>query len=384
MNEGEDASVRTKSVSYKKLLSWEIENFEDWWSSRMVAESEREGNAFSTTDEEIQTEIPKNWRKSSHSPPINLLVEGKWHELEIAVLKYDSYDRYDNDHNLMIGISIYYRGPSESIIIKPVFFIKGVEPDHENSIMAKELKAGAYSKCKVFSNHSLITNKNRLLTEGRLTFQCILQIISFNDFSGIHQLEKKLYEKKTWNQYLSYYWDMDRRESKLNEFSDFEIICVEEGENDIKSEKRFRCHKLVLFLGTNYYKKMFSGNFAESEGTATVTDVSSKTMQTFLEFLYCGDVKKSEIDIELLLTADKYEVDHLHTICELELGRNISIETAPDLAVAGDMCGSNCFKTHVYSFIRKHWKEINSCSQSEIIRKNSRILCRIACGISWV
>ena len=130
MYEDEDASVRTKSVSYKKLLSWEIENFEDWWSSRIVAKSEREGNAFSTMGEEIQTEIPKNWRKSCHSPPINFLVEGKWHELEVAVLKYDSYDRYDNDHNLMMGISIYYRGPSESIIIKPVFSIFAVAPLH--------------------------------------------------------------------------------------------------------------------------------------------------------------------------------------------------------------------------------------------------------------
>ena len=377
MHDEEDASVSTNSDSYKKLLSWEIENFEDWWSSRMVAQSEREGNASSTTGEETQIEIPKNWRKSSHSPPINFIVEGHRHELEISVLKYDSYDRYDNDHNLMMGISIYYKGPSESIIIKPLFFIKGIEPDHDKSIVAKELKKGAYSECKVFNNHGIITNKDLLLTEGRLTFQCILHIITFSDFSGILQLERNLQERKTWNQYLSDYWDLDRRESKLNEFSDFEIICVEEGEGGEKSETRFQCHKLVLFLGTNYYKKMFSSNFTESEGTATVTDVSSKTMKTLLEFLYCGEVKQSDIDIELLLTADKYEIEHLHSLCELELGRNITVETATDLSVVGAMCGSKCFKTHVYSFVRKHWKEISARSQSELIRTNSRILCEI-------
>ena len=82
-NQFEDECVRTDSMSYKKLLSWEIENFEDWWSSRTVADPERQENEFSTVADEIQNEMPRNWSKSSHSPPINFLVEGIWHEFEI-------------------------------------------------------------------------------------------------------------------------------------------------------------------------------------------------------------------------------------------------------------------------------------------------------------
>ena len=133
-------------------------------------------------------------------------------------------------------------------------------------------------------------------------------------------------------------------------------------------------HKVVLFLVTNYYKKMFSGNFTESKGKVTVNDVSIKTMQTLLQFLYCGEVKKSDIDIELLLAADKYEVSHLHAICELELGRNITIETSSDIAVVANMCGSKPFKEHVYAFIRKHWKEFSTNDQSKLLSKNSNIL----------
>ena len=374
-NEFDDELVKTNSMSYTKLLSWEIENFEDWWSSRTIADSERQGTEFSSTVEEIQNEVPRNWAISSHSPTINFLVEGIWHEFEIAVLKFDSYDRYDNDHNLMMGISMYYKGPDESVIVKPLLSIKGIEDDVDSgSIVARELKKITYSKCRIFNNHSLLSNKDLLLTEGRLTFQCFLQIVTYNDFSGISNLEKNLWKSQTRSQYLAEHWDLKQTQSKLDDFSDFRIVCIEERENGEKIEKTFRCHKVVLFLGTNYYKKMFSGNFTESEGKVTINDVNIKTMQTFLQFLYCGEVKKSDIDVDLLLAADKYEVNYLQSMCELELGKNISIETSPDLAIVASMCGSKSFKEHVYGFIRKNWKDIRICDQSKLITKNSRIM----------
>ena len=373
-NEFEDESVRTNSMTYKKLLSWEIDNFEDWWSSRRVADAERQENEFSTVANEIQNEMPRNWSKSSHSPPINFLVEGVWHEFEIAVLKFDCYDRYDNDHNLMMGISIYYKGPAESVIVKPLLSINGIDDNIEDSIVAKELKKGTYSKCRIFNDHSLTSNKDLLLTESRLTFQCFLQIITYNDFLGISKLEKSLRGAQTRAQYIAEHWNLAQTQSKLNEFSDFDIVCVEDQENGEKIEKTFRCHKVVLFLVTNYYKKMFSGNFTESKGKVIVKDVSIKTMQTFLQFLYCGEVKKSDIDIDLLLAADKYEVSHLHAICELELGKNITIETSSEIAVVANMCGSKPFKEHVYAFIRKNWKEFSTNDQSKLLTKNSNIL----------
>ena len=363
-SEYEQTSVETNSICYRKDLSWAIEKFEDWWSSRRIASSEQDR------------------RVSTHSPAMCLIIDGMYHEFEVAILKYDSYDRYDDDHNLMMGISIFYKGPSESVIIKPSFYIKGNEDNipfgnERNLLKAKELRKDCYSDCRIFSECSLMDNKNILLTEGRLAIQCILEIVTFKDVSDIVQLETKIRSRKTWDQYLPEYLDISCTESKLDAFSDFEIICLEENENGGSKEKRFRCHKIVLFLGTNYYKKMFSGNFLESEGSTKVTDISSKTMTTFLQFLYSGEVKKSDIDIDLLLASDKYEVCHLQSICELELARKITIETASELAVASFACGSEGFKVLVYAFVRKHWKQIGACNQSEFIRKDPRLLCDI-------
>ena len=113
-------------------------------------------------------------------------------------------------------------------------------------------------KCRIFNDHSLTSNKDQLLTESRLTFQCFLQIITYNDFLGISKLENSLRGAQTRAQYIAEHWNLVQTQSKLNEFSDFDIVCVEDQENGEKIEKTFRCHKVVLFLVTNYYKKMFS------------------------------------------------------------------------------------------------------------------------------
>ena len=79
-------SVRTNSVSYKKLLSWEIENFEDWWSSRRVVRLEREQESSTPKDEENETEVLKNGRGWSHSPTMSLIIDGIYHEFEVQLL----------------------------------------------------------------------------------------------------------------------------------------------------------------------------------------------------------------------------------------------------------------------------------------------------------
>ena len=103
------------------------------------------------------------------------------------------------------------------------------------------------------------------MTEGWVTIQCFLKIVTFQDLSENHfHLETKIRPRKTWNMYLPEFLDFSGKESELDVFSDFDIVCLETNENGEAREKRFRCHKIVLYLGSNYYKKMFSGNFAES------------------------------------------------------------------------------------------------------------------------
>ena len=372
-----DETSRTKSFSKKKEFAWEIENFEDWWSCRDVAKSEREQRGFTTMKEEYATEIPKDWSQSSHSPTMTFVVEGIEHEFEIAVLKYDSYDRYDNEHCLMMGISAYYKGPLEHVIIKPTIYIVGCETRDDKLSTTRKVNKNTYSECRIFGSYNVIANKRMVMTEGRLTFKCTIQMRTFQNFSSISSLESNLRSKEHWTKYLKQHFDFSCGSSPLDPFSDFEITCIEKNENGETNEKKFQCHKLVLFLASNYYKKMFSGTFSESNGTTVVTDVNCETMSKLLQYIYSGEVKKNDIDIDLLLAADKYEVEHLSSICELELGKNIATEIAPNLAMVASMCGSDMFKSHVYAFVRKHWKQISTNAGGQFMRKDPKVVCEI-------
>ena len=373
-------TVTTRSVVYKKEFRWEIEKFEDWWSSREITKSERldNDNVILVLEEELQYEIPRDRSKSSTSPVITFEVEGIEHQFKFAILKYDYFDRYDEDHSLMMSISLYYVGPLESIIFKPLFYLRNGGTDIGNPLKAKQLKKGQYSDSKIFSSNNLMSNLESVLEDGRFLVSCLAQINILHEFSQIRSLENQVLSKKTWNQYLLEDFDFSFTTSMLDQFSDFEIICEDELESGDKYEKKFRCHKLVLVLGSKYYKKMLLGNFKEKQDkSTTVTDVSSHTMAKVLQYLYTGQVNNSEIDTKLLLAADKYELEHLQAVCELELGRKITIGTASEIVLVADACGSQIFKRYVYDFVWKYWKHMDSSDQAELLNRNPETLAEL-------
>ena len=373
----ENETVETRTISYKKELKWKIDNFEDWWSSREIAESERMGSDELTEQEELQNEIPKDWSKSTLSPIMQFEVEGVKHEFMLSILKYDSYDRFDQDHNEMMGISLYYNGPSKSIILKPTFSIDENETEVHNTLQAKMLQKHTYSECRTYSSYNLIDNKDLAFPENQLNIICGLKINVFKEFPNVRSLEKNVLSKKTWNQSLLEQFNFNSISSNWDKFSDFEIICLERNENGDNNEKIFRVHKIVLSLGSKYYKRMFYGNYTENNGSTKVTDISSVTMAKLLQYIYSGDVNKSDIDADLLLAADKYEIEHLQALCELELGHQISVENASQLSLIANICGSQVFKNHVYSFVREQWNKISKLKESEMLRKHPEILWEI-------
>ena len=373
-------NIITRAICYKKELAWKIENFEDWLSSREQAQSERMQSENSTEEEELLQEVPKDWNKSTLSPIIKFEIEGIQHEFMIAVLKYDSYDRFDKDHNDMMGISLYYNSPSKSIIIKPLFSIQEDDYEVQNPLQAKICENGSFSESRIFSCYNLLANKDVLFPENNLHVRCLVQVNVLKDFPSGRNLERNVLSKKTWNQSLLDDFDFKSKTSDWDKFSDFDIICVEKSENGDTNEKIFRCHKLVLSLGSRYYKRMLSGNYREIDGTARVTDIPIDTMTKLIQYIYSGEINKKEIDVNLLLAADKYEILHLKSLCELELGQRITIENACRMSIVAKMCGSKVFKDHVYSFVREHWPMIIGTKDSEMLQRNPEVLWEILDG----
>lgn len=365
-------SVVTKKVSYTKEFAWDIEKFMVWWSCRPIAESSR--NNTTTWEEEVQNEVPKNWEKSSGSPIMKFEIEGTVHQFRIDILKFDSWDRFDNDHNLMMGISLCYVGPCESIRVKPLFYLKCSKTSFSNKpIETEELKRGEHSFAKVFSDYSITTNIRELLNPN---FQvcCSVQLDIVEDMIAKTTLERNLQETKNRDKFMLQQFEFTSSGSLIKELSDFDIICMDTKNDGEDIETKLYCHKIVLYLGSEYYRRMFSGSYQENLGSVKVTDISSKTMAKVLQYLYTGNLNKEDIDVEVMYAADKYEIRHLHALAELALGEKLCSESVFEIATAANSCGSDAFKNYVSSFLFKHWKQIKCDEQSQMFLNNPSII----------
>lgn len=359
INDIGEETVSTAAVTYKKELKWKIYSFEEWWSKR---------------ENLYESEI------------LNMKVDGTTHEFKLTikivsrVLKdrhagggYAGVDRYAEE---TLALGLFYNGPSDFITVKPHFFLKteAKKSNDPHKSYTKLKKGETFSDAQVFLTYV----KNDII-DGSLTIGCIVQLIVIKNSSAMSPLEKNLLEKKTWIQCLGKNFDFTASGagSHLDVLSDFQIICTDKLENGEEPEHTFRCHKLVLSAGSRYFQAMFSSKFTERQGSTIVPDVSSDTMAKLLKYLYTGEVERNKVDVELFGAADKYQMDHLKALCELELGTNLSMANAPKLAAAAHLCGTEEFKKHIFSFVGKHWKQIKCDENYKCIVNNPDILSQL-------
>jgi len=109
----------------------------------------------------------------------------------------------------------------------------------------------------------------------------------------------------------------------IDETSDFKIVC--QGEE-------LKCHKLVLSLRSDFFKKMFNQEYKESnEGLMTTTDFNAQTMKSFLKYLYTDSIDQVEIDYDLLRAAHLYDFKKLISECVRGLSMKINDDNVKDM-----------------------------------------------------
>ena len=375
--------VITKSACYEKELTWEIEHFSDWWTSRELCPSGR--NEDTTEDEEMMDEEPTDWSKATISPLFRFDVEGIQHEFKIAILKFDNWDRYDDEHNEMVGVSLFYNGPSESVVVKPLFYTEQDWKTGGRRLFAETLKKGTFSQARVYSSHSLTDDPERYNIKN-FNMICLTKVYIFDDNSTIQSLEDNVSNLRVPNRSVIKSSLSARHEAKEStsaqpeminpKFTDFKIICIQKS-NDEEIEKVFQCHKLVLSTRSKFFHDLFSCPPNEMKDEFKDEDISKQTMETLLKFLYTGRAKICEIDIALLEAANKYKIESLKALCELELAKTLNEEKASNLALVASSCGSKEFKRHVLGFVGKRWKKLKALDRTDLIKKNPELLSEI-------
>ena len=70
-------------------------------------------------------------------------------------------------------------------------------------------------------------------------------------------------------------------------------------------------------------------------------------------------------------------MEDLQAVSELEISKNLTIETAPMVAVAADLCGSEEFKKYVFRYVAKYWKHMKESERSQWLENNPALLSQI-------
>jgi len=163
-------------------------------------------------------------------------------------------------------------------------------------------------------------------------------------------LTLKIIAKKESKQFVkSSLSDFDIYNNK--DFSDVVVKC---------GNTKFECHQLFLTTRSPVFKAMLTSDKKEKNRTneIQVVDVKPEVMAELIEFIYTG--KSSNLDkyaMDLLIAADKFQMDSLKELCEKKLLTTLGIKNCFSLLIMGDKYSPN-IKKYALKFAIENRKSI--------------------------
>lgn len=180
-------------------------------------------------------------------------------------------------------------------------------------------------------------NANTLLTDDNLTI-----LIKISSLENVEALE---YNLKIDDDKIPLY-DGLLKHFKTGKFSD--VVIVVDG-------TELKAHKLILSAQSPIFSAMFIDNrWKEAvENRIFIEDMDVEVVKQILEFMYTGNEPSgiTEFAYELLVAADKYNMDRLIIMCEKILIDNISSENAIETLIVADLCRRNILKEKTIEYI---------------------------------
>ena len=119
-------------------------------------------------------------------------------------------------------------------------------------------------------------------------------------------------------------------------------------------DKEFKVHRAVLASRSPVFQAMFEVDMKEKQsGVIEVSDITPEAMSDLVTYLYTGTTPNLKtLASELLEAAEKYQLPHLLTKCENELGRNIKDTNVVEMLLLADLHGRSALKRACFNFIR--------------------------------
>ncbi|KAJ8673301.1 hypothetical protein QAD02_004563 [Eretmocerus hayati] len=124
--------------------------------------------------------------------------------------------------------------------------------------------------------------------------------------------------------------------------------------------KEILAHKAIIASKSPVFAAMFEHKMKENfESIVKVTDFSFIVMYELLRFIYAGKVKDiASIATDLLMASEKYLIERLKLLCEIQLGQDICFKNLGEYLNLANVCNSSHLKSRCCNFIRDYREAI--------------------------
>jgi len=208
----------------------------------------------------------------------------------------------------------------------------------------------AFGFSKFIRHTELFDPLQLLLPDGNLTLHCTIRIkiMAFKNVAS-HPLfgletETGIESEKGSSTFSTQMLGL--LSSTSQNFSDVKIQCSD-GEVD--------CHCALLAARSPVFKAMFSHSTKETESRIIqVEDMDKETCLRMLEYMYTGQLVTSNINLKLLIVADKYNVEDLKEFCERQLARNLDFDNLMETLIIADRHNCKLLKEKAMNVLSVH------------------------------
>ena len=149
------------------------------------------------------------------------------------------------------------------------------------------------------------------------------------------------------------------------ETSDIEIVCGGEV---------FYCHQAILMKRSDVFRGLFKAKMQETiTRKVPIKDVSPDVIKGLLQFIYTGatdeDILKEKPG-ELLAAAEKYMMNSLKEVCELQLCLTLQVDNSVESLVLGDMYRAPRLRRMALQMVARKLAKVSNTYEERYLCKN--------------
>ena len=137
--------------------------------------------------------------------------------------------------------------------------------------------------------------------------------------------------------------------------------------------EKIEFHKSLLAKISDVFQNMVENpNFIESHnGVITMKEVSSNTIKAFKKLLYDERIEDSDLDAELMLFCDRYNIKPMVDLCSQHLQSKITRENLMEIVDAAFKINDDDLLKKAVDFVRLNYRSFDDIEQWENFMKSN-------------